>query len=314
MGAVPRALSRRLTARRRPGSARSGAHRSATGPRGVPPPSLAVPGDGPPDLARARAPGRGVTGGRSSTAQVPVSRPRRVPGACCPGRTPGCTGPRRPSQGWVSTAQEKERTCWSRSAPTVSGERAAVAVALAVSPRGVADPTPAARIRAGAGAAFAASRSGEAASRQFGYQAAEAEAAQVLGVQDGRLPRDPIGRSPAPGVRERRRRRRRRPGGTSAAHGRRTQALPGRGRRPAAPASAWSAVVRDGAVAVTCNGSEFYRPRPGLVPEAWTQMVMATGRLVLVWLPGASPPDDEEVLALLRRGVGLWGTVALSES
>ncbi|MEW2587136.1 hypothetical protein [Streptomyces virginiae] len=80
------------------------------------------------------------------------------------------------------------------------------------------------------------------------------------------------------------------------------------------PASAWSAVARAGAVAVTCNGTEFYRPRPGLVPEAWTQMVVATGRVVLVWLPGASPPDDEEVLALLRRGAGLWGTAALSES
>ncbi|MFE9467434.1 hypothetical protein ACFYNW_27935 [Streptomyces virginiae] len=80
------------------------------------------------------------------------------------------------------------------------------------------------------------------------------------------------------------------------------------------PATAWTAVLQDGAVIVAHGGVEFYRPPPGLVPEAWTEMVVATGRVVVVWLPGADPPDDEQVLALLRQGVGLWGTAAFAAS
>ncbi|WP_030768228.1 hypothetical protein [Streptomyces sp. NRRL F-2664] len=77
------------------------------------------------------------------------------------------------------------------------------------------------------------------------------------------------------------------------------------------PVTAWTAVLEGGAVTVAHAGAAFYRPPPGLVPQAWTDMVIATGRVVLVWLPGTHPPDDEQVLALLRQGAGLWGTAAL---
>ncbi|THA76166.1 hypothetical protein [Streptomyces sp. A0592] len=77
------------------------------------------------------------------------------------------------------------------------------------------------------------------------------------------------------------------------------------------PVTGWTAVLEDGIVTVAHAGADFYRPPPGLVPEAWTRMVVATGRVVLVWLPGAEPPDGEQVLTMLRQGAGLWGTAAL---
>ncbi|MGW6782670.1 hypothetical protein [Streptomyces sp. NPDC054987] len=77
------------------------------------------------------------------------------------------------------------------------------------------------------------------------------------------------------------------------------------------PVPSWSTDVRNGVVVVLYRGAEFYRSPPGLVPDTWTRMALATGRVVLVWLPGPHRPDEQQVLRLLRQGVGLWGTAAL---
>ncbi|MGW7333151.1 hypothetical protein ACWGIU_32075 [Streptomyces sp. NPDC054840] len=77
------------------------------------------------------------------------------------------------------------------------------------------------------------------------------------------------------------------------------------------PVTSWSAVVRNGLVVVIHDGAEFYRSPPGLLPDSWTEMALATGRVVLVWLPGPHRPDDQHVLLLLRQGAGLWGTAAV---
>ncbi|CAM5313290.1 hypothetical protein [Streptomyces avidinii] len=77
------------------------------------------------------------------------------------------------------------------------------------------------------------------------------------------------------------------------------------------PVPSWSADVENSVVVVIYRGAEFYRSPPGLVPDSWTTMAHATGRVVLVWLPGPHRPDEQQVLLLLRQGAGLWGTAAL---
>ncbi|MGW7317239.1 hypothetical protein [Streptomyces sp. NPDC054865] len=77
------------------------------------------------------------------------------------------------------------------------------------------------------------------------------------------------------------------------------------------PVTSWSTAVENGVVAVIYRGAEFFRSPPGLVPDSWTEMAHATGRVVLVWLPGRHRPDEQQLLLLLRQGAGLWGTAPL---
>lgn len=78
------------------------------------------------------------------------------------------------------------------------------------------------------------------------------------------------------------------------------------------PVKQWSASVEDDDVVVRHQGQEVYRPASGFVPAAWTHMAVSTGRIVLVSLPGQEKPDDQQLLTLLRRGDGLWGTISLT--